>query len=303
MITTKNRPILRPLIYAGIFALVFLSACQEKVDFTPGDSESVENEAATDSYFEDTDDMAAIVIAAESGTSTGSREAGGRDVSKDKLDSRFACASTVVTMTFASDNTTQNPHGTITIDFGSAGCTDARGNTRKGKVIVEFKGRRFMPNSTITTTTQGYEVNGVKLEGTRTVTTLSTSTETAPSFGIVLTGGKATWPDGTTATREVNRVRTWLRQTNPLNDSWTISGTANGTNRREKLYDLNITKPLVYKRECALSSRIFMAVEGTKELTVDGKKITIDYGDGDCDRLVTITINGVSREVEVKGDI
>jgi hypothetical protein len=282
---------------------MFFSSCEEKVDFAPGDSESVENEASTDSYFEDTDDMSAIVVAAEDGTSSGAREAGGREVSKSRLDGRFACSSTIVTMTFASDNTAQIPHGTIVIDFGSTGCTDARGNTRKGKVIVEFKGRRFMPNSTITTTLQGYEVNGIKLEGVRVVTTLSTSTETAPSFSIVLTGGKATWPDGTTATREVERTRTWLRQPNPLNDSWTISGTASGTNRREKVYELKIIKPLVYKRECALSSRIFMAVEGTKELTVDGKKITIDYGDGECDRLVTITINGESREVEVKGDI
>jgi hypothetical protein len=302
MITTKNGPFLRSFISAGLISLMFLS-CEEKVDFTPADNQSVENEASTDSYFEDTDDMAALAVAADNGTSTGSREAAGREVSKDKLDGRFACSTTVVTLTFAADNTTQNPHGIITINFGTTGCTDARGNTRKGKVIVEFKGRRFMPNSTITTTLEGYEVNGIKLEGTRTVTTLGTSTESAPSFKIVLTGGKATWPDGTTATREVDRTRTWIRQTNPLNDSWTISGSANGTNRQGKLYELNITKALVYKRECALSSRIFMAVEGTKELTVDGKKITIDYGAGDCDRLVTITINGVSREVEVKGDI
>jgi len=303
MTTTKNGPFLRSLIYAGIGSLMFFSSCEEKVDFTSSDTQNVENEASTDSYFEDTDDMAALVVAADNGTSTGSRESSGREVSKDKLDGRFACNTTVVTLTFANDNTIQTPHGTITIDFGTTGCTDARGNVRKGKVIVEFKGRRFMPNSTITTTLQGYEVNGIKLEGTRTVTTVSTSTESAPAFRIVLTGGKATWPDGTSATREVDHTRTWQRATNPSNDSWTLSGTAHGTNRNGKLYELNITKALLYKRECALSSRIFMAVQGTKELTVDGKKITIDYGAGDCDRLVTITINGESREVEVKGDI
>jgi hypothetical protein len=289
-------------MYTGIVSLMLFSSCEEKVDFAAGDTESVENEASTDSYFEDTDDMAALVVAADNGTSTGSRQSADRNVSKDKLDGRFACSTTVVTLTFASDNTFQSPHGTITIDFGT-GCTDARGNTRKGKVIVEFKGRRFMSGSTITTTLDGYEVNGIKLEGTRVVTTLASSTENAPSFSTVLTGGKASWPDGTTATREVERVRTWVRQTNPMNDSWTITGTANGVNRNEKLYELDITKPLVYKRECALNGRIFMAVEGTKELTVDGKKITIDYGSGECDRLVTITINGESREVEVKGDI
>jgi hypothetical protein len=304
MITTKKGSLLRLLAGAGIISLAFFTSCEEKVDFTSGDTESVENEAATDAYFEETDDMATLVVAADAGTATGDRmSAGRRDISKDKLDNRFACLSTTVTLDFAEDNTLQHPHGTITIDFGATGCTDARGNTRKGKVIVEFNGRRFMAGSTITTYLDGYEINGIKLEGTRIVTNATNSSEDAPTFTIVLTGGEATWPDGSVATREVERTRTWNRAINPLNDTWTINGTASGTNRDGKLYAIDIIKPMVYKRECALGSKIFMAVEGTKELTVDGKKITIDYGAGDCDRLVTITLNGVSREVEVRGDI
>ena len=46
-----------------------------------------------------------------------------------------------------------------------------------------------------------------------------------------------------------------------------------------------------------------MAVSGTKDLTVNGRKITIDYGTGDCDRTVTISADGKSEQIEVKGDI
>jgi len=42
-------------------------------------------------------------------------------------------------------------------------------------------------------------------------------------------------------------------------------------------------------------------VEGTKVLTVEDKVITIDYGSGTCDRLITITVNGQSKEIELKG--
>jgi hypothetical protein len=303
MITTKNGPLFRFLAYAGIALLGFFSSCEEKVDLNPADTESVQNEAVTDAYFEDTDDMATMMVAADAGTSTGGRTATTRPVSKDKLDGRFACSTTTVTLTFADDNSEANPHGTITVDFGTVGCTDGKGNTRKGKIVVEFHGRRFMPGATITTYLQAYEINGIKLEGTRIVTNATTSTEETPAFTIVLSGGRVTWPDASIATREVERTRVWHRETNPLNDSWTISGTASGTNRKGKEYAISITKPLVYKRECALNGKIFMAVEGTKELTTDGKKVTIDYGAGECDRLVTITINGVSREVEVKGDM
>ena len=286
-----------------IALLAGLASCDDKVEFNSTDTSSVINEAAVDGYFEDTDDMALTVVSADDGTSTGSRESGGRVVLKNKLDFRFACETTSITIDFAEDNTVQVPHGTITVDFGTTGCTDIKGNVRKGKVFVEFKGRRFLPNSTIITTTDGYSINGVALEGTRTVTNITGSTEEAPKFSIVLENGKATWSDGTVALREVNRVREWIRAANPLNDQWNVTGTANGTNRNGKVYEMNITAALVYKRECAISNRVFMAVQGTKELTVNGKKITIDYGTGDCDKTVTITVDGQSKQVEVDGGI
>jgi hypothetical protein len=304
MKTTKNMFGLRvatPLMLAG---LLFLTSCEDKLDFNAKDTANVENEASVDSYYEDTDDMAMLVVSADQGTLNGAREASaGRGIAKDKLDLRFNCNTTVVTLDFAADNTQGNPHGTITIDFGTDGCTDARGNVRKGKIIVEFKGRRFLPGSSVITTTNGYSINGIALEGTRTVTNVSGSTEEAPKFNIVLENGKATWPDGSSATRVVNRTREWIRATNPTQDQWKITGSAGGTNRNGNVYEMTITKALVYKRECALGNRVFMAVEGTKELTVNGKKIVVDYGTGDCDRTVTITVDGQSKQVEVRGDI
>lgn len=287
----------------SLVTILLLSSCEDRLNFATRDTDNVENEASTDGYFEDTDDMSAMAMTADEGTLTGSRESSGRTITKSKLDARFACESTTVTIIFAADNTPQVPHGTITIDFGATGCTDAKGNTRKGKIVSEFKGRRFLPGSTIVTTLVGYSINGVGLEGTRTVTNIAGSTDSAPKFDIKLEDGKASWPDGTFATREVSRTREWIRGTNPLQDEWRVSGTAAGTNRNGTDYTMTITKTLVYKRECAISNRVFMAVEGVKELTADGKRLTIDYGSGECDRKVTITINGRSKEVEVRGDI
>lgn len=299
MKTMKNMSGMKGLATLMVTVLIFLASCEDKIDFNATDTSSVQNEAATDGYFEDTDDMAVTVVSSDQGTLTGARTEAGRVISKSLLDLRFACSTTTVTLEFAADNTLDVPHGTITVDFGTDGCTDAKGNIRKGKVIVEFKGRRFLPNSTITTTTDGYSINGVKLEGTRVVTNISGSTETNPKFSVVLTNGKATWPDNSTATRDVNRVREWIRAANPLEDQWNVTGTASGTNRNGKEYEMTITSALVYKRECAISAKVFMAVQGTKELTVNGRKITIDYGTGDCDKTVTITADGQSKTVDV----
>ncbi len=287
----------------AVIFLVFLTSCtDDKFDLSVNDSENVENEAATDGYFEDADDMATLAVSADASTASGSRvSASGRGGVKPNGDLRFNCAA--VTFEFAADNSTTTPHGYITIDFGT-GCTDAKGNVRKGIMVVEFIGKRFLSGSKIITTFDGYSINDVQIEGTRTVTNVTGSTEASPKFSIVLEGGKATWPDGSTATREVNRTREWIRGTNPLQDEWIVDGTAAGTNRSGGVYQVDITTPLVYKRECAINNKVFMAVEGVKVLTVDNNKvITIDYGTGECDKIVTVTINGQSRTVEVKGNI
>ena len=63
-------------------------------------------------------------------------------------DDRFKCAT--VTLVKAADNSTLLPHGTITIDFGT-GCLGPGGKNRVGKIVVEYKGRRFLPGSKIKT--------------------------------------------------------------------------------------------------------------------------------------------------------
>jgi hypothetical protein len=296
---TTHSIISKGFIALAMGAMIFLSSCEDN-EFTlnSNDSDNVEEEAVTESYFEDVDDMSTMAIAADESTFSGSRiSASGRQGVKPN-DTRFECAT--VTFEFADDNSMLVPHGFITINFGS-GCTDPRGNVRKGIIKVEFKGIRFLPGSQIITTLQDYVINDVALEGTRTVTNTSASLESNPKFTITVTGGKATWSNGDVATREINRTREWVRAANPLNDQWLVTGTAAGTNRNGKSYQMEITKALVYKRECGASNKIFMAVEGTKVLTVDGKVISIDYGTGSCDKMVTVTINGQSKEIEVKG--
>jgi hypothetical protein len=287
----------------ALSAFLFLASCNDdKIDLSSNDSSNVENEAATDGYFEDTDDLSSVAVWSDDATSGGRVGSGRRRITINDL--RFSCAA----VTIEPDSLSSEIGGTITIDFGT-GCTDSKGNVRKGKVIVTYSGKRYSPGSTRTIMLDGYSINGVQLEGVRNVTNISGSTDEAPKFSIEVIGGKATWPDGTFATREVRKTREWQRAANPLNDQWIVSQTvdsdfaASGTNRNGKTYQVNITTPLVYKRECAVSAKVFMAVAGEKELITDSKEVIINYGTGDCDRKVTITINGKSEDVTVKGDI
>ncbi|HQQ98961.1 MAG TPA: hypothetical protein PLX35_16935 [Cyclobacteriaceae bacterium] len=300
MKTMKNMIGYRTLS-AGVMSLFLLmAACSDtnKIDFTANDNANLQSEANADAQTEETDDMASVAVAADASTLTGREDITGR-TEITVSDDRFKCAT--VTLVKAADNSTLVPHGTITIDFGT-GCLGPGGKNRVGKIVVEYKGRRFLPGSKIVTTFVGYSINGIALEGTRTLTNTSAS-ETAPvSFTIAEDGMKLTYPDGTTVTRTATRTRTWNRTANPLEDSWTVTGSATGTNRKGKTYTMTITKDLVYKRSCAITNKVFIPVQGTKELVVDTKKVTIDYGSGACDNTVTITINGKSKDVEPTAD-
>ncbi|MCE7862384.1 MAG: hypothetical protein DYG99_02465 [Bacteroidetes bacterium CHB5] len=287
----------------ALILLTFLSSClDDKFELSDQESQNIENEAVTDGYFEDAEDMATLAVAVEPASEGGRIATFGKVAGTKPADLRFAAECVTVTVEMAEDSQPGNPHGYITIDFGD-GCTDIKGNVRKGIIVVEFIGKRFFPGSKIITTFDGYHINGVRIEGTRTVTNITGSTTEAPKFEIVLEDGRATWPDETFATREGSHTREWIRAANPLNDEWNVEGSATGSNRNGTVYQVEITKALVYKRECAISNRVFMAVEGTKVLSIEnGPTITIDYGSGTCDRIVTITINGQSRSVLVRGE-
>lgn len=290
-------------IFTWGLLLVFgsLISCSEEdgLKITSNEEVSVENEATTDSYFEETDDFSVLTVSSDDATFSGGKSGiGGRRIFIP--DNRLECAE--IEIEVADESTPEMPKGMITIDFGD-GCEDNRGNVRKGKIIVNYTGRRFLPGSIIVTTFDGYSINEVHIEGVRTVTNANGSLEENPKFNIVVEGGKATWPDGTFATREANRTREWFRAANPLNDEWHVSGNAAGVNRNGVAYTMEITAALVYKRQCAVLNRIFMAVEGVKVLTTANRQMTIDYGDGECDRLVTITVNGETKELEITGDV
>lgn len=280
---------------AGLVASVLgISSCKEEEErLLVQDTADISEEAVTDSYFHDMDDMAGVAIDAPSDTEYSSgRTSGAVNIE----DHRFKCDGTIVTVDSSPNSTPDNPMGVLTVNFGTSGCQDLRGNVRKGKLIFTYSGRRFMPGSTVVTTTENYFINDVKLEGTRTLTNVQTSTSDAPRFNVVLTNGKATFEGGLFAIRESNFTWYWTRAANPLDDNLTIemTSTASGTARGGRAYEMTLLKDLVYKRHCGI------AVSGIKKHVINGdKEITTDYGDGTCDKSITVTVNGVTRNINL----
>lgn len=285
----KTYNVLKPLtLGVALFLSSFILSCDDENRLTLQDSQEVAEDALTDSYFEDADDLSGITLQADASTAGGaSRQAGTITVNDARI-----CSGATVTIEPSSASTAQNPSGLITIDFG-LGCTDLRGNVRSGKLLIAYSGRRFQPGSTVVLTTDNYFINAIKLEGTRTLTNISGSTENSPKFQIELVNGKATFPEGSIATRNASLTREWVRGTSPNEDQLRVEGSANGITRGERNYTMEIQETIVFKRGCGFP------VSGVKVFTVEGKAITIDYGDGVCDRSVTYTVGDRTRTTNV----
>jgi hypothetical protein len=286
-----KQKVLKISAFALITTVVCMVSCKEDEPqrLTLQDTADITDEAITESYFQDLDDMAGVAIG-----SPGDAELSGGRLKVTINDGRFQCDGVVITLEPDASSTEEEPKGVITVDFGTSGCTDAKGNVRKGKLIFTYDGKRFMPGSTVVTTTENYSINGVTLEGTRTLTNVQESTTDAPRFNVTLANGKATFADGLSATRESNITFQWHRAENPLNDYLQIenSSAASGVTRLGREYSVDIVEDMTFKRHCGI------AVSGVKKYTIDGdKEISIDYGDGTCDRSFVVTINGVSRTV------
>lgn len=250
----------------------FITACSDDAGTISStailEALDIESEATLESSFEDSDVIteAAMVEVSANG--------------RVKRDDVLMCAEVAVDTT----------NKVITVDYGD-GCEGQGGRIRAGKVIIEYSNRRLVPGAYRIVTFEDFSIDTVKVEGTRTLTNISESEEDAPAFSVKLTGGSLTFTDGTTATSEVDHVRTWYRAANPLEDMTTLTGTASGTQRDQSDYSVTILEELVYKRSCR-SSRVFIPVSGVKEVTKDGETAIIDYGDGECDNEVEITIDG-----------
>jgi hypothetical protein len=222
-------------------------------------------------------------------------ETGGK-LSSFKTDQAGGILSDSVTVSYICKGDTNS----YVIDFGTSGITCKDGKVRKGKVKFTRIGSPWTANTVRTTTTDGYSVNGNSVDATRSVTFNGlTATNGHPSWNITATY-TITLADGSgTVSGSTNRLREWsVGSSTPYDrtdDVFVVSGTASGSKASGVSYDVEITTPLTIKVSC------HQIVSGVIKITPSGKLArTIDFGNGDCDDSVTVTIGKKSKTISAK---
>ncbi len=177
---------------------------------------------------------------------------------------------------------------TIAIDFGT-GCTSIDGIHRKGKINVVLSDSVLKTGATAVMTFEGYHVQNYKVEGS--ITWTNTSTQNGFSWTRVIENGKVTTPNGNyywlhEGTKNVVQAAGSNTPLNLLDDVYSITGDHTVTNPDGKIRTATITEALEKKVICQHVSK------GKIKLQGPGHYAIIDYGDGSCDNVATISIDG-----------
>ncbi len=184
---------------------------------------------------------------------------------------------------------------TVTLDFGTTGCTDANGKIRKGIITIVMSDTLSKTGATRTVTLSNYSIDGVQLERTVVVKNTGKDANGNPTFSRTVTGGKATFPTGKVATWSANQnlVQTAGAATKvKTDDIYNITGSKTGVTRNGKAFTATVTTPLIKRGDCKY------IVQGKVDIEVGANVRSLDFGSGDCDDKGVMTLaNGKTRDI------
>ena len=185
----------------------------------------------------------------------------------------------------------------ITIDFGTTGYVDYRGDTLKGKVIITLSDKIWKTGATKTIKLVDFYVNGNNIKGNKSVVNNGLNAAKNPSVtttvsDTIIRVDKSTIIRNSTRTRE--RIDNGGTPKFYWDDKLSITGSTTGVNSKGVAYTIEITKPLI-------SYVIYPHfVSGTITITTQNRTAVIDYGNGTKDNKATLTINGVTKDITLK---
>ncbi|HMU08911.1 MAG TPA: hypothetical protein PKC54_02825 [Ferruginibacter sp.] len=264
-------------VFAAITLAIGFNSCK-KADNSSSDEiettfELSGDQAIADNLSEDANDMF-MQVAVEQNVAGGNFAPG----TGGTVDNFIPCATVTVTPQTGFPKT-------IVIDFGTA-CV-FNGVTRSGKINIVITDSVRKPGSQATMTFTNYFVNFYKVEGN--IVWTNTSTPGTRSWTRVTTNGKITAPNGNywlhSGTKAVTQIAgvstpTWI------DDEFTITGNHTVTNSAGRTRTGTILTALHKKTACANIDQGTLKVEGPNHYAI------IDFGNGTCDNLATISIDG-----------
>lgn len=183
----------------------------------------------------------------------------------------------------------------IILDYGE-GCTTKKNHFAKGKINIRAEGSITNSTMTITYTFDNFYINDKKIEGTVEKQRMRSNENGNPQAQITR-NMTMIWEDNSSSSIEGQRTREWIKGTH--NELWgdnefSITGNWTISRRNGKVYSSTIVEPLIRTMACRFT------VAGIIEIESQEERSQLNFGDGECDDLATITKNGKSYQIHIR---
>lgn len=180
---------------------------------------------------------------------------------------------------------------TISLDYGDSTAL-ANGRVLSGMITIYLSGPDSVSGNTRTVTYNNFSNGYATISGTCDKTRLRNTIQKQFSLSSNLT---IMFGDSTSMNRTEEKNITWISgadtQFDPSDDVIEITGFIQVTDRKENEYLKNITTALVKTGQCRYITKGIIEFK-----TSAGKFASLDYGNGDCDNIATITTtNGINE--------
>ncbi len=194
------------------------------------------------------------------------------------------------------------PSFAIELDFG-AGCAGADGKNRKGKIKFTTSGEFGEEGFSFILTYDGFSVDGNQLSGSVSSSGYLTNSEGNFEYTLTFTDMLLTLAeDSSTIAYSGSHTYEWVEgygSEDPATSVFKVTGSSSGITRKGIEYNSEITTPYMVKSAC-YGSGIFYPVSGQASITpVGAQAFTVDFGEGSCDKKVTIEAGALTYEVDL----
>lgn len=194
---------------------------------------------------------------------------------------------------------------TIIIEFNGV-CEDGISRSGKMTIVTALDWRIDPVGKTVTITYENFTRGQRIFNGTVNYTVDVVVDTTDSSRTIVMTTNMdnftVTFPDSTSVTlsgtKTIEYVKGFFTFWDKTDDILRINSQIEGNNRQGENFTA-VSEDLIIKRDC----NYFFPISGTKTITFDdGRTYLIDFGDGTCDRIYTVTYDGETYTFEFNPD-
>lgn len=187
---------------------------------------------------------------------------------------------------------------TMIINYGNGtNCSD--GKIRKGKIIATvYDYWQHSIQDSMLVELVNFTIDSVKINSSIVIKNTENS-DLIQKFNLNISNCKFDFENGKTFQINSEKIINWNSGFNTTNDfsddDFLIDGKTNGINCNQVGFEAKIISMLNYSSQCYGGT----ITQGIIEITPqDATKRLVDFGSGTCDKIVNVTINGKSFNIE-----